>query len=252
MCVLLHQMLTGVDPTLIPFKFENPHKLDSKIPGDISDVIMKGLDLKIDNRHKNIEEFREAIFKTGSYKKKFKSYRKRIDKRDKFISKEDPVSEFSKFRLSLIKPRPQDVIAGLAVSVILGLMTFFIVRMHVGFPGSLLLPFLVFLFVNGVFFASGQIRREGMKSVKIYKSGLLYEGYDTSFTVLWDDVYAVKYDFSGLKKKVTIVTLNGDFDFDDKLEGWDQLMKEVQRRADMKLRHDISGRLPEMEVYEKQ
>lgn len=246
MCALLHQLLTERDPAETE-TFEPPHKIDRQIPGDLSKVVMKGLGKDPGKRYQTIKEFREALFNTRGFKKKLISYQQKLDKRDSFFIKEEPLWVFSKFRKTKIRPKLRLIILGMVMSALLAIAVY----QNMDEPKSFLPPVIVFLLTNVIFFLASQVQREGFKKLSIYESGLLYEGYQRQFSSLWDDVYALKLNISGPIKKLTVVTLNGDFEFDENLQAWDQVMKEIQRRAKLKIRHDISGRHPEIEIFEK-
>ena len=245
MCALMHQLVTGKDPLDNPFKFTPPKDI-AKISKELSDIIMKGLELNPDDRFSSISEFREAIFHTKKYHKKFKSYQKKMGKRQDFYQKEDSETEFSKYRKPEIFLTFRDVVVSLVSSLILAGFVYFNFS-----PGGWILPVLIFIISNIIILLSNQLGKKKFNSVRLYKSGIFYHGNDKEFACLWDDVYAVKLNLSKKLKEVTVVTLQGDFSYTENLEGWDQLMKQIQRKADLKLRHDISGANPEFEIYEK-
>ncbi|MCD4784414.1 MAG: serine/threonine protein kinase [Candidatus Eremiobacteraeota bacterium] len=245
-CALLHQLLTGKDPIDDPFKFEPPHKLSKHISKELSDIVMKGLSLNIENRFSSIDEFRIILFKTKKYHGKFKSYRKKLDKREDFFEKEKIEQEFSKFKWREIYLTAKDVAISLFVSIFISAISYLV------FPRfGWILPVFLFLLINFIMLAGNHLGRRKFQSVEIYKSGILYCGYDGKYASLWEDIYAVKINLAKKRKEVTIVTLNCDFTYSENLLGWDHLMKEIQYRAKLKPRHDISGRNPEMEIYEK-
>jgi len=246
MCALFHQLLTGKDPLDNPFKFEPPRKLNKKISKELSDIIMKGLELNIDDRLASINEFREAIFNTKKYRKKFKSYQKKMDKREDFHEKERMESEFSKYRRPELYLTWKDFVMSIIVSWLVAVMVFLAFG-----PGGWILPAVLFVISNIVILAGNQLGRKKFRQVRLYPSGICYSGNDAEYSCLWEDIYAVKLNLAKKYKEVTVVTLNGDFIFSENLEGWDQLMKQVQRHSNLKIRHDISGRNPEMEIYER-
>lgn len=246
MCALLHQLLTGKDPLNNPFKFTPPSDLNKKVPKELSVLVIKGLELDPGKRFPNIKSFREAVFSTGAFHKKFKSYQKKMDKREDFYLKEKVESEFSKFRKAEILFTYKDVLISIIASLVPAVMVY-----H-AFPSiRWITAVTVFLLSNGIILLSSQLGNRKFRKVQLFPSGISYEGNDRSFACLWEDIYAVKLNLSKKYKEVTVVTLQGDFSYSENLEGWDQLMKLIQRHADLKERHDISGVNPEFEVYEK-
>ncbi len=246
MCALLHQLLTGKDPLNNPFKFTPPSDLNKKVPKELSVLVMKGLDLSPEKRFPNIKNFREAIFSTGAFHKKFKSYQKKMGRREDFHLKEKMDSEFGKYRKTEILFTYKDVLISIIASLVPSVMVW-----H-AFPSiRWITAVTVFLLSNGIILLSSQLGNRKFRKVQLFPSGLSYEGNDRSFACLWEDIYAVKLNLSKKYKEVTVVTLQGDFSYSENLEGWDQLMKLIQRQANLKERHDISGINAEYEVYEK-
>lgn len=246
MCALLHQLLTGNDPRANPFKFDPPHKVKSSIPNELSDLVMKGLSLDPESRFRNIDEFRGALFHTGGFDKKFKSYQKRLDRRVDFNEKEKPEGEFSKYRRIEFNVTLKDLVFAVGLSFAAAFIGRF------AYPhGGILFAGLIFLVTGGGIILAGQLGQKQVRSIKIYPSGISYQGNEGEFSCLWTDVYALKLNLSKKYREITVVTLNGDFTYSENLEGWDQLMKEIQYRAGLKIRHDISGRYPELEIYER-
>lgn len=246
MCALLHQLLTGKDPLNNPFKFTPPSDFDRKVPKELSIIVMKGLEPDPDKRFPNIGSFREAIFSTETFRKKFKSYQKKMDKREDFYLKEKVESEFDKFRRSEILLTYKDFLISITASLIPSVMVW-----H-AFPSiRWITAVTVFLLSNGIILLSSQLGNRKFRKVRLFPSGISYEGNDRSFSCLWEDIYAVKLNLSKKYKEITVVTLQGDFSYSENLEGWDQLMKLILRQADLRERHDISGVNPEFEVYEK-
>jgi len=246
LCALLHQLLTGKDPVDDPFKFEPPHKLNKHVSMELSDIVMKGLSLNIEDRFSSIDEFRAILFRTKKYHGKFKSYQRKLDKREDFFEKEEILQEFSEFRWREIYLTVKDFAISLFVSLFISAISYLV------FPWlRWVLPVFLFLLVNLIILAGNHLGRRKFQSVEIYKSGIIYRGYDRKFACLWEDIYAVKINLAKKRKEVIVVTLNGDFIYSENLIGWDQLMKEIQYRAKLKPRHDISGRNPEMEIYER-
>lgn len=246
MCALLHQLLTGRNPADTLFKFKPPHKIDKTIPAQLSELVMKGLSLDPSGRFPSIRYFREELLKQKALQGKFKSYRKKLGKRSDFIKKERPEGVFDKFKTFEFDVSFKDIIISIFISFFAGYAGHALHPLY-----SPLLPLLLFIVTEAGLLLFTQLGRRKFVKVAIYRSGLSYTGTNRSFSALWDDVYAIKYNLSKSVREVTVVTLEGDFTFSARLEGWDQLMKEIQRRAGLRLRHDISGRFPELEIHEK-
>jgi ABC-type branched-subunit amino acid transport system substrate-binding protein len=59
--VLLHQLLTGRDPAINPFKFYSAKKINSSVTGKTSSFISKATEYNPSLRYKNVMELREAL-----------------------------------------------------------------------------------------------------------------------------------------------------------------------------------------------
>ncbi len=62
----LHHLLTGRDPGLMPFVFEDPRKINPAISPELSAVIMKALALNPADRFQTAEQFRKALKQISS------------------------------------------------------------------------------------------------------------------------------------------------------------------------------------------
>lgn len=60
--VLLHQLLTGYDPTRTPFRLPPASQVNPSIPQHISDAIARAVNPDPDARFPNVRAFREALF----------------------------------------------------------------------------------------------------------------------------------------------------------------------------------------------
>jgi hypothetical protein len=154
--------------------------------------------------------------------------------------------EFSSLRKPDYSFTPLDIFISSAVSAGAAAISYIV------YPWTgAIVPLLVFVMFLVIILFNMQGSRRKLNFIKIFPSGLHYSGKDADFHALWEDIYALKLNLSKKDKELTVVTLNGDFTYTENLEGWDQLMKEITRRSNLKPRHDISGLHPEMEIYER-
>lgn len=58
---LLHQMLTGQDPSLSPFRFQPLSTFDSSLPAKLEKLVAQMLEMRLTQRPKNIEEVRRKL-----------------------------------------------------------------------------------------------------------------------------------------------------------------------------------------------
>ncbi len=58
---MLHHLLTGVDPTDHPFKFDDVRRLNGRVPAHVANGVMKALSDDPDDRWQNIAEMRAAL-----------------------------------------------------------------------------------------------------------------------------------------------------------------------------------------------
>jgi ABC-type thiamin/hydroxymethylpyrimidine transport system permease subunit len=61
----LHQLLTGHDPSLSPFKFSTVRSLNPNVPQPIDQAIMRALEFGADQRWQSAQEMRDALMASG-------------------------------------------------------------------------------------------------------------------------------------------------------------------------------------------
>ena len=61
--VLVHQLLTGYDPTQTPFRLPPANQLQTSVSREVSDVLSQAIDNDPAQRFTTIREFREALFR---------------------------------------------------------------------------------------------------------------------------------------------------------------------------------------------
>ncbi len=59
--VLLHQMLTGQDPSLDPFNFQSLRVYDQSLPVELDDLLKKMLEMEMERRSANIKEIHDVL-----------------------------------------------------------------------------------------------------------------------------------------------------------------------------------------------
>ncbi len=206
----LHYLLTGKDPSLTPFVFEDPSSLVSEIPQEFSKVVMKALSLSAKDRYQKVSEMErdlKKLLKPSVDKGKILPFRGR---------KVFKGNSIKKYLFSLVMSA--GIVSVFSIVVTGGNITFS------------MLPFCFFLLFP-VFFLVNYFTGQGETVITLDEKGVKIKTPQKTLFTPWNGIKKLIV----LDEGTVLITSKGRIEYGD-IEGMDEVNRIISKHSGLVLK----------------